>query len=75
MRMALQLLREHKLFANLRKCDLNKDKINYLGHIISDKEISVDLEKNEAIMNWPNPRNVTDVRYFLGTCRILQEVH
>ena len=26
----------------------------------------MDLEKIEAIMNWPSPRNVTDVRYFMG---------
>ena len=26
----------------------------------------MDLENIEAIMNWPTPRNVTDVRYFMG---------
>ena len=26
----------------------------------------MDPEKIEAIMNWPTPRNVTDVRYFMG---------
>ena len=30
------------------------------------KGISVDPEKIEAIMNWPTPRNVTDVRSFMG---------
>ena len=37
-----------------------------MGHIISKEGISVDPEKIEAIMNWPTPRNVTDVRYFMG---------
>ena len=71
-RMDLQLLREHKLYAKLRKCDFYKDRIHYLGHIISDEGISVDPEKIEAIMNWPNPKNVTDVRSFMrlaGYCR------
>ena len=36
------------------------------GHIISEEGISVDLENIEAIMNWPTPRNVTDVRSFMG---------
>ena len=54
------------MYAKLSKCDFYKDKNNYLGHIISDEGISVDLEKIEAIMNWPTPRNVTDVRYFMG---------
>ena len=36
------------------------------GHIISKEGISVDPEKTEAIMKWPTPRNVMDVRYFMG---------
>ena len=36
------------------------------GHIISEEGISVDPDKIEAIMNWLTPRNVTDVRYFVG---------
>ena len=51
--------------AKLSKCDFYKDKIHYLGHIILDEGISVDPEKIEAIMNWPTPRNVTDVRSFM----------
>ena len=64
--MTLQLLREHKLYAKLRKCDFYKDKIHYFGYIISDEGISVDPKKIEVIMNWPTPRNVTDVRSFMG---------
>ena len=37
-----------------------------MGHIISYEGISVDPEKIEAIMNWPTPRNVIDVRSFMG---------
>ena len=54
------------MFANLRKCDFYKDRIHYLSHIISDEGISIDPEKIEAIMNWLIPRNVIDVRYFMG---------
>ena len=66
LRMKLKFLREHKLYAKLRKCDYYKDRIHYLGHIILDEGISVNLEKIEAIMNWPTPRNVTDVRSLMG---------
>ena len=65
-RLTLQLLREHKLYAKMRKCDFYKDRIHYLGHIISDEGIFVDPEKIEAIINWQTPRNVTDVRSFMG---------
>ena len=51
LRMVLQLLREHKLYSKLSKCDFYRDRIQYLGHIISEKGISVDPENIEAIMN------------------------
>ena len=55
------------MYAKLKKCDFYKlYKTHYLGHIISDEGISVDPENIEAIMNWPTPRNVTDVRSFMG---------
>ena len=66
LRLTLQLVREHQLYAKLSKCDFYRDRIQYLGHIISEEGISVDPEKIEAIMNWPTPRNVMDVRSFMG---------
>ena len=50
LRLTLQLLREHQLYAKLSKCDFYRDRIQYLGHIISEEGISVDPEKIEAIM-------------------------
>ena len=64
--LTLQLLRDHQLYAKLRKCDFYRDRIQYLGHIISEEGILVDPEKIEAIMNSPTSRNVTDVRSFMG---------
>ena len=66
LRLTLQVLREHQLYAKLSKCDFYRDRIQYLGHIISEEGISVDPEKIEAITNWPTPRNVTYVRSFIG---------
>ena len=51
MRLTLQLPREHNLYAKFSRCDFYEDRIHYLGHIISDKGISVDPEKIEAIIN------------------------
>ena len=64
--LTLQLLRDHKLYAKLSKCDFYKDRIQYLGHMISEEGIYMDPDKIEAIMSWPTPRNVTDVRSFMG---------
>ena len=69
LRLTLKLLRKHKRYARMSKCDVYEDRIHYLGHIISDKGISVDSEKIEAMMSWPAPRKLTDVRYFVGLAR------
>ena len=66
LRLTLKLLRENRLYAKLRKCDFYRDRIWYLRNIISKEGISVDPDKIEAINNWPTPKNVTEVRYFMG---------
>ncbi|KAH9292728.1 hypothetical protein KI387_042085, partial [Taxus chinensis] len=40
--------------------------IQYLGHIISGEGIAVDPSKIRAIMDWPAPTTVTEVRSFMG---------
>jgi hypothetical protein len=47
--MVLQVLREHQLFAKLRKCSFYQRKIHYLGHIILEEGIFVDPEKIKSI--------------------------
>ena len=48
------------------KCEFFKKQIHYLGHIVSNKGIETDPKKIEAIVNWPGPRTVHEVRKFLG---------
>jgi hypothetical protein len=66
LRLVLQVLREHQLYAKLSKCSFYQEQIHYLGHIISEQGITVDPEKIEAIRGWPTPRNVSEVRSFMG---------
>ena len=65
----LELLRKHKLYAGLSRCDFYDDRIHYLGCIISDKGVYVNPEKTEAMMSWPAPRKLTDVISFVGLAR------
>ena len=58
--------RKHQLYAKLSNCDFYEDRIHYLGHTISDKGISIDLEKIEAMMSWHAARKLTNVRSFMG---------
>ena len=49
LRIVLQTLRKHKMYANFDKCDFYQKEIQYLGHIISAEGVVVDLEKKKSI--------------------------
>jgi hypothetical protein len=66
LRMVLQVLREHQLFVKLSKCSFYQSRIHYLGHIISEEGITVDPENIEVIKGWKIPKNVIEVRSFMG---------
>jgi hypothetical protein len=66
LKMVLQVLREHQLYAKLSKCSFYRKQIPYLGHIISKDGIAVDPEKIEAIREWLAPKNITEVKSFMG---------
>ena len=57
----LQVLREHKLYAKFSKCKFFKDKIQYLGHVISKEWISMDYDNIREIMEQHVPRDILDV--------------
>ena len=59
-------LRKANLCLKIAKCEFMKKELNYLGHIISDKGISVDPPKVSAVQNMDPPKNVREVRSFLG---------
>ena len=66
LRIGLQRLREHKLYAKFSKCDFWLKEVQFLGHIISDKGISVDPSKIQDVLNWKTPESVSEIRSFLG---------
>ena len=66
LRIVLQTLRERQLYTNLIKCQFWLDKVAFLGHVISAERVSVDPQKIEVVVNWKPPKNVSEVRSFLG---------
>ena len=62
----LQTLREHQLYAKKEKCDFWLPEVKFLGHVVSKEGISVDPAKIEVVLNWARPRNVCEIRSFLG---------
>ena len=53
------------MYAKFSKCDLFKDRIRYIGHIVSKDGIYVDPDKIKAITEWSVPKNVTNIRSFM----------
>ncbi|KAK8594732.1 hypothetical protein V6N13_015651 [Hibiscus sabdariffa] len=66
LRIVLQTLRDHRLYAKLSKCEFWLRKITFLGHVVSAEGIQVDPGKIEAIVSWKQPKNVSEIRSFLG---------
>ena len=66
LRLVLQRLREHQLYAKLSKCEFWLPQVAFLGHIVGKDGILVDPSKIEAVKNWPRPASVSEVRSFLG---------
>jgi hypothetical protein len=64
--LALQKLREHRLYAKLRKCKFWMKQVAFLGHVISKGGISVDPSKVQDVLSWNVPTSVGDIRSFLG---------
>ncbi|WVZ49155.1 hypothetical protein U9M48_000532 [Paspalum notatum var. saurae] len=66
LRLVLQRLREHRLYAKLSKCEFWIDEVPFLGHIVSKGGIAVDPRKVSAVVNWEIPRTPREIRGFLG---------
>jgi hypothetical protein len=66
LRRVFQVLRENQLYAKPHKCVFNKPEIQFCGHIVGNGKIKVVQDKIKAIREWPRPKNVHDVRQFLG---------
>ena len=60
------VLKEEKLYANLKKYTFYKDRVVFLGYIISQDRVEVDEEKIRAIKEWPVLTSITKVRSFHG---------
>ena len=62
----LETLRKEQLYAKLSKCEFWLNEVSFLGYIVSKEGIRVDPKKIEVGVEWKPPRNVTEIRSFLG---------
>ena len=61
-------MEEQQFYAKLSKCEFGMTEMLYLGHIIGVDGVRVHEEKIRAIRDWTEPRNVTELRGFIGIC-------
>jgi hypothetical protein len=64
--LALDRMREHKLYLQPEKCEFEKTKIEYLGIIISHNKVEMDPVKIAGVANWLTPSNKKEVQSFVG---------
>ena len=60
----LKVLDEAGMILNFDKCKFFQRETKFFGHIVSKDGIRLDPEKIQKVLNWPTPRNITDVRGF-----------
>jgi hypothetical protein len=66
LRVVLQRLRDHQLYAKFSKCKCWINEVPFLGHVISSEGIVVDPSKVRGVLDWELPKSIHQVRSFLG---------
>jgi hypothetical protein len=74
LRLALQKLREHRLYAKLSKCEFWMKQVAFLGHVILKGGISVDPSKVQDVLSWNVPTSIGDIQSFLGLARYYRRI-
>jgi hypothetical protein len=65
LKMVLQRLQEHQLYAKLSKCEFWIHEVLFLGHIINQDGLAVDPKKVADIMNWKAPKDARGIKSFI----------
>ena len=71
----LDTLQREKLYVKLSKCEFGKTALVYLGHIVGGGQLKIDPSKIDVIVNWHEPKSVTEDPELLRCSPILEEVH
>jgi len=66
LRQVLDVLRANELYAKPHKCIFGKSEIEFCGHVVGNGTVKVMQDKIKAVKDWPQPKNVHEVRQFLG---------
>jgi len=64
--MVFEALRANQLFLKKSKCVFAQTEIPFLGHIVGQGYIRMEPSRVKAIEDWVEPKNVHEMRVFLG---------
>ena len=67
----MDCFREHKLYCKLSKCKFAQQTIPFLGQVVSKDGIKPSPAKVQLLVDWPEPKNVQELRCFLGLAQYL----
>ena len=62
----LKRLEENDLYIKPEKCMWKVKRIGFLGIVIGPNGIEMKKKKVDRVLSWPEPKNVKDIRNFLG---------
>ena len=71
----LRRLKENNLYVKPKKCIWKVRKIGFLEMVIEPNRIEIEKEKVNGILSWPEPKNVRNVRKFLGFVNYYKKVY
>ena len=64
----LEILWTNKLYIKLEKCEIEKERIEYLGVVVSEGRVEMDPVKTKALTGWLMPKKLRELQSFLGFC-------
>lgn len=64
LKQVFEVLSQH--YANRKKCEFGQTRLGYLGHVIYEFGVEMDESKVKVMLDWPQPKTVTELRGLLG---------
>ena len=75
LRIVLDWLHEHQLYAKLNKCQFWLKEVSFLGHILSAKGVVIDPGKVQEVLEWKSPTSVIEIQSFTRISGLLSPIH
>lgn len=73
LREVIERLREANLKLKAKKCKFFQEEVTFLGHVVSENGVKTDPVKTRAVEEWKSPKNVSELKSFLGLVSYYQK--